>query len=54
MSDRDKENYCASKAAECEQKAQAATSPEIKAAFLEMKRRWLQSADQAKAEPAAA
>jgi hypothetical protein len=48
------ESYCLLQAAECEQKAQSATSPEIKAAFLEMKRRWLLSADQAKTEPAVA
>jgi hypothetical protein len=46
------ESYCLLQTAECEQKAQSATSPEIKAAFLEMKRRWLSSAAQAKAEPA--
>jgi hypothetical protein len=50
----DNESYCMLRAAECEQKAQTATSPEIKAAFLEMKRRWLLSADQAKTEPAVA
>jgi hypothetical protein len=48
------DSYCLLQAAECEQKAQSATSPEIKAAFLEMKRRWLLSADQAKTEPAVA
>jgi hypothetical protein len=50
----DNESYCTLRAAECEQKAQTATSPEIKAAFLEMKRRWLLSADQVRTEPAVA
>jgi hypothetical protein len=50
MRESDKENYCRARATECEQKAQAASSPEIKTAFLELKRRWLQSAEQAKAE----
>ena len=50
----DEESYCLLQAAECERKAQTATSPEIKAAFLEMKRRWLALAAQAKAEPAVA
>ena len=41
MATPDEASYCLLQAAECERKAQTATSPEIKAAFLEMKRRWL-------------
>jgi hypothetical protein len=52
MSTSDEQSYCLLRAAECEKKAQTASSPEIKAAFLELKRRWLVSANQAKTEPA--
>jgi hypothetical protein len=45
-----KEAYCRTRAAECEEKARAADSPDAKAAFLEMQRRWLLSAERARSE----
>jgi hypothetical protein len=44
MLDFDKETHCRTRAAECEEKARTASSPDASAAFLEMRRRWLQEA----------
>jgi hypothetical protein len=46
----DGESYCRARAAECEQRAHTASSPDVKAAFLKIKQRWLQSAYHAEAE----
>jgi len=54
MQDFDKETYCRTRAAECEEKARTASSPDASAAFLEMRRRWLQSAERARTEKPAA
>jgi hypothetical protein len=53
MRDFDKETYCRTRAAECEEKARTASSPDASAAFLEMRRRWLQAAEQTKSEASA-
>jgi hypothetical protein len=50
MQDFDKETYCRTRAAECQEKARTASSPDASAAFLEMRRRWLQSAERARTE----
>jgi hypothetical protein len=44
------ETYCRTRAAECEEKARTASSPDASAAFLAMQQRWLQSAERAKSE----
>ena len=50
MGDPERAAYCRARAAECERKSQAASSPYLKAAFLETKERWLRYAEEEKAE----